>query len=74
LLIQLNFIEEGLVLCINMQHNVCEMMGQAAVMVWLSKACSGQDFTDGELNVGNLERYGVSLLKKKANSSTHAQT
>lgn len=32
MLVQLNFIKGGLILCVNMQHNVCDMMGQAAVI------------------------------------------
>jgi hypothetical protein len=58
LLVQLSFIKGGLVLCINMQHNVCDMMGQAAIIGWLSKACSGKCFTEEELEVGNMKRRG----------------
>jgi hypothetical protein len=32
MLVQLGIIRDGLVLCISLQHNVCDMMGQAAVM------------------------------------------
>jgi hypothetical protein len=59
LMVQINIIREGLVLCINMQHNVCDIMGQAAVMSWLSKACSGKAFTTEELRIGNMERRGL---------------
>ncbi|KAH7087503.1 trichothecene 3-O-acetyltransferase [Paraphoma chrysanthemicola] len=55
-LVQLSFIKGGLVLCINMQHNVCDMMGQAAVMGWLSRACRNEEFTTEELDVGNADR------------------
>jgi hypothetical protein len=57
--LQLSLIEGGLVLCINMQHNVCDMMGQAAVTGWLSKACRGERFTKDELEVGNMERRSL---------------
>jgi hypothetical protein len=57
--LQLSLIEGGLVLCINMQHNVCDMMGQAAVIGWLSKACRGESLTKDELEVGNMERRGL---------------
>ncbi|KAH7074544.1 trichothecene 3-O-acetyltransferase [Paraphoma chrysanthemicola] len=56
MLVQLSFINGGLVLCINMQHNVCDMMGQAAVMGWLSRACRDEEFTTNELDVGNADR------------------
>lgn len=32
MLVQLSFIKGGMVPCINMQHNVCDTLGQAAVM------------------------------------------
>lgn len=56
MLVQLSFIKGGVVLCINMQHNVCDMMGQAAVMAWFSKACRGEEFTAQELEIGNADR------------------
>jgi hypothetical protein len=59
MLIQLNFVRGGLVLCINMQHNVCDMMGQAAVMEWLWKACREETFTTEELEIGNMQRRRV---------------
>lgn len=59
MLVQLNFIQGGLVLCINMQHNVCDMMGQAAVMGWLSRACRNEGFTADELKRGNADRRAV---------------
>lgn len=56
MLVQLSIIRDGLVLCINMQHNVCDMIGQAAVMGWLSKACRQEEFTQEELDIGNADR------------------
>ncbi|PVH98836.1 hypothetical protein DM02DRAFT_719157 [Periconia macrospinosa] len=56
MLVQLSFIEGGLVLCINLQHNVCDMMGQAAIMEWLSKACRGENFTNHEIQLGQMDR------------------
>jgi hypothetical protein len=56
MLVQLSFIKGGLVLCINMQHNVCDMMGQAAIIGWLSRACRNEEFTTDELNIGNADR------------------
>jgi hypothetical protein len=66
LLVQLSIIRGGLILCINMQHNTCDMMGQAAVMGWLSTACSGKDFTEDELNLGNMKRRDVVPLLEEA--------
>jgi hypothetical protein len=59
LLLQMSFIRGGMVLCINMQHNVCDMLGQASVIELLSKACRGEDFTKEEIRIGNLDRTEV---------------
>ncbi|KAI4675835.1 uncharacterized protein J4E84_009988 [Alternaria hordeiaustralica] len=59
MLVQISYIRGGMVLCVNLQHNVCDMMGQAAVIGWLSKACRGEEFTEEELKVGNMVRTGV---------------
>jgi hypothetical protein len=59
MLVQISYIRGGLVLCVNMQHNVCDMMGQAAVLGWLSKACRGEQFNEEELKLGNMTRTGI---------------
>ncbi|KAI4606501.1 hypothetical protein J4E83_010092 [Alternaria metachromatica] len=59
MLVQISYIRGGMVLCVNLQHNVCDMMGQAAVIGWLSKACAGEEFTREERKVGNMVRTGV---------------
>ncbi|OAL02675.1 acetyltransferase [Phaeosphaeriaceae sp. SRC1lsM3a] len=56
MLVQLSFIKGGLVICVNMQHNVCDMMGQAAAIGWLSRACRNEKFTQDELDIGNADR------------------
>ncbi|EAT90058.1 hypothetical protein SNOG_03327 [Parastagonospora nodorum SN15] len=67
MLVQLGIIRDGLVLCISLQHNVCDMMGQAAVMGWLSKACRKEEFTREELNIGNADqRIAMSSLSDEA--------
>ncbi|CAO2654352.1 Nn.00g110850.m01.CDS01 [Neocucurbitaria sp. VM-36] len=58
-LVQISFIRGGLVLCVNMQHNTCDMIGQAVVMKWLSKACRREEFTEQEIEIGNLKRKYV---------------
>lgn len=66
LLLQASFIRGGLVLCINMQHNVADMSGQESVIRLLSKACSGEDFTHEETKIGNAEREGlISLINEE---------
>ncbi|PSN64571.1 hypothetical protein BS50DRAFT_576012 [Corynespora cassiicola Philippines] len=59
LLLQASFIRGGLLLCVNVQHNVADMTGQAAMINLLSKACRGEAFTDEEMRVGNMARKGV---------------
>ena len=59
MLVQINYVRGGLVLCVNMQHNVCDMMGQAAVLGWLSQACRREHFTENELGIGNMTRVGI---------------
>jgi len=59
MLVQISIIRDGLVLCINLQHNVCDMMGQAAVTGWLSKACRKEEFTREELDIGNVDRRTI---------------
>jgi hypothetical protein len=55
-LLQLSFVKEGVVLCVNAQHNVMDMTGQGHVIALLSKACRGEDFTNEEVEIGNMER------------------
>lgn len=56
MLVQISFVAGGLVLCINLQHNVCDMTGQETIMSWLSKACRGEDFTEQEMRLGQIDR------------------
>ena len=59
LLLQISFIRGGMMLCINAQHNVCDMLGQASVIELFSKACRGEDFTEEDLRIGNMDRTGL---------------
>lgn len=56
LLVQLNFVQGGLILTVNAQHSTMDMTGQAEVIRLLSKACHGAEFTPEELSVGNVSR------------------
>ncbi|OAL45112.1 trichothecene 3-O-acetyltransferase [Pyrenochaeta sp. DS3sAY3a] len=63
MLVQLSFIRGGVALCVNLQHNVCDMMGQAAVIGWLSKACRNESFAEEEINLGNTIRTNLIPLE-----------
>lgn len=56
---QATFIKGGLVLTFAAQHNVMDMMGQAAFMRLLSKACNGETPSEQELNIGNQPRTNL---------------
>lgn len=55
-LVQLTFIKGGLIVTILGEHTTMDMTGQGFVMDMLSKACRGEEFTEHELEVGNLPR------------------
>lgn len=59
LLLQANFIQGGLLLTINGQHNVMDMVGQAQVIDLLDKACRNEPFMSEELSAGNLPRHNI---------------
>ncbi|KAH6633818.1 acetyltransferase [Boeremia exigua] len=73
MMVQLSFIRGGLVMCINMQHNTCDMLGQAAVMQWFSKICSGEQLTGEELRLGKMARKGLVPLCGQAGWSHGAE-
>ncbi|KAM0229557.1 hypothetical protein ACHAP5_011617 [Fusarium lateritium] len=56
LLVQVNFIEGGLILTVNGQHACMDMMGQDAICRLLSKACRDEAFTEEEISTINLDR------------------
>ncbi|WZH46583.1 trichothecene 3-O-acetyltransferase [Fusarium acuminatum] len=56
LLVQVNFIEGGLILTVNAQHACMDMMGQDAVVRLLSKACRKEEFTEEEITTINIGR------------------
>jgi hypothetical protein len=59
LLVQLNFIEGGLILTVNGQHGAMDMTGQDAIIRLLSKACRNEPFTQEEISAMNLERKTI---------------
>lgn len=56
---QATFIKGGLILTFAAQHNVMDMMGQAAFMRLLSKACNGETPSEQEMDVGNKPRTNL---------------
>ncbi|KAG8163171.1 hypothetical protein KVR01_007649 [Diaporthe batatas] len=56
LIIQANFVQGGLLLTFNAQHGGMDMTGQGQVIALFAKACRGEDFTEDELEVGNMKR------------------
>ncbi|KAH6886951.1 trichothecene 3-O-acetyltransferase [Thelonectria olida] len=59
LLLQVNWIEGGLILTVNGQHACMDMTGQGEVIRLLSKACRNEPFTDEELAAQSLARDTV---------------
>lgn len=58
-LLQANFIQGGLLLTFESQHQAMDMTGHSHVMYLLDKACRKEAFTDEEVRVGNLERRRI---------------
>ncbi|KAI5460383.1 trichothecene 3-O-acetyltransferase [Mariannaea sp. PMI_226] len=59
LILQINWIEGGLILTVNGQHAAMDMTGQGELMRLLSKACKNEPFTDEELVTQNLARDSI---------------
>lgn len=62
--VQATFIRDGVILTFLTQHQVMDMVGQEAVMRLLSKACSGEPFTDEELSSGQLQSDIITPLEQ----------
>lgn len=58
-LVQVNFIDGGLILTFNAQHGCMDMSGQGQVIYLLSKACRNEGFSAMELSSGNLDRQDL---------------
>lgn len=56
LAVQLNYMSDGLILTVVGQHNVMDMVGQANIISWLSKACHGQQMDTEQLAVANMDK------------------
>lgn len=58
-LVQVTFIDGGLILTFNTAHTCFDFIGQAHVQYLLSKACQGEPFTEDEIREGNRSRHDV---------------
>lgn len=77
-LVQVNWIEGGLILTYNGQHGAMDMVGQGQVIGLLSKACRNEPFTEEELASNNLNRTKVVPLlgqdyKPKQDAGTYSR-
>ncbi|KAF1983384.1 putative trichothecene 3-O-acetyltransferase [Aulographum hederae CBS 113979] len=59
MLVQANFIEGGLLLCILGLHSTMDMVGQGTLMSLLSKACRNEPFSEEEISSVNLARASL---------------
>lgn len=59
LFIQANFIEGGLLLTFAGQHNIMDMNGQGQIMRLFAKALRGEQFSQKEIEGGNLDRRNI---------------
>ncbi|KAF2006977.1 hypothetical protein P154DRAFT_615076 [Amniculicola lignicola CBS 123094] len=59
MLVQVNWLQGGMILSILAQHDTMDMTGQAHVISLLSKACRGDAFTEEEVTIGNPDRQAI---------------
>lgn len=59
LLLQANFIERGLLLVFNAQHNCTDMTGQVQAIKLLAQAMRDEAFTAEQRRIGNMPRLTV---------------
>lgn len=58
-MVQATFVEECSLLTFTLQHQVGDMTALAQVMHLLDKACHGEELTEEELRIGNVDRRTV---------------
>ena len=56
-MVQANFIQGGVLLVFNAQHNCMDIRGQAQLIELFAQACRGQDFSPEQLEVANMTEY-----------------
>lgn len=67
ILLRATFVEDGILLVLNGQHNCMDIRGQAQIMHLLAKACRGEDYTSDELQTGNMPRADIIPLLENTN-------
>lgn len=58
-ILQATFIRNGLILTFLGQHQVMDGIGQAQIISLFCKACRGENFTEEELQTGNMDRKDI---------------
>lgn len=56
-MVQANFIQGGVLLVFNAQHNCMDLRGQAQLIELFAQACRGQNFSPEQLEVANMTEY-----------------
>jgi hypothetical protein len=57
--VQANFVQGGLLLVFNAQHNCMDLRGQAQLIELFAQACRGNDFSPEQLELANMAQYGL---------------
>lgn len=64
LLLQVNFMQGGLILSVLACHSAMDIVGQALIIRLLSKACHGEALTSEEITNCNIDRQHIIPLRK----------
>lgn len=56
-MLQANFVQGGVLLVVNAQHNCMDLRGQAQLIELFAQACRGKDFSPAQLEVANMTEY-----------------
>lgn len=78
-MVQANFVQGGILLVFNAQHNCMDLRGQAQLIELFAQACRGQDFSLEQLELANTTQYrltppsGATLTLTEHSTSVHAE-
>jgi hypothetical protein len=56
-MVQANFVQGGVLLVFNAQHNCMDLRGQAHLIELFAQACRGQEFSPEQLDLANMTQY-----------------
>lgn len=56
-MVQANFVQGGVLLVFNAQHNCMDLRGQAQLIELFAQACRGQEFSPEQLELANMTQY-----------------